>query len=170
MNASQWITLTISIVAALTGLVNGILKIATTSKVTKFEYAIMTDSKKVSNTFINGSVAVIFLTALSTSILTFVNPSVKVEFVIVFVIFSSLLYASIVFCAYNIYMLVKKKKVLYYVENIYNEAKLYIHKSISEQELILSRDAYFNDQSSDFLIVKREDLYRIMIKKESVKK
>src|SRR5690606_34944520 len=103
---------------------------------------------------------------LASAVYVMIFPNTRLEsfaaFFIISIFFSSLILAVV----YLQVVFYRKRKTIYYVVD--EENKLYIHKSISDNELILSKNKYLNNDSDSFQIKKRDFLYDKTIFKDSI--
>lgn len=146
-------------ILAATTIVTGILKLISTSKITRIEKSLLTDYKKTLTTFLE-SVTIVFALsfAVACAYISF-NDDTPIESAIA-IFLASILYSSVLlWITFNLINMFKKKTVRYFI--IIGIDKYYLHKSISEDEIIISPDVIFNSDSSIILIRKREFLCTI---------
>ncbi|MFD2118151.1 hypothetical protein ACFSTH_11825 [Paenibacillus yanchengensis] len=151
---------------AIVTITTAILKLVSISKITRIEKTLLTDYKKTSTTFMEAFMIVFLFSLAATSIYIFANSNAKVEsaiaFFLVMIFFSSLF----LWMVYQLIILFRIKKVRYFIEE--DQVKYYIHKSISESEIIISPEISFSNESDHILIRKRDYLHDKTIKKEII--
>ncbi|REK71503.1 hypothetical protein [Paenibacillus paeoniae] len=142
-----------------------IITVISVTKLTRFERIFMTEYKKITIFLTEVITAILIISTSVTLIYSVTEDNPRLEqiaafFLVVFIVLSVCL--TVMYKLITIF--VKQSFRFFFIDE--NETKLYIHKMLTETEVIVSEDSNYNDHSKNFRIIKREDIYRKNIEQE----
>ncbi|WP_424765712.1 hypothetical protein [Paenibacillus sp. sgz302251] len=144
--------------------IGGILKLISILKISRVEKNLLTDYKKTTTAFLQALMIIGCVSFIGTTIYVIIKPDASAETVASFILVSFLYTSFSLWIIYQFVSFFKKKKTVYYVEDDAG-VRYYIHKAISENEIIFSPSINYNNDTTDILIRPKEYLYDKVIKR-----
>lgn len=148
-------------------LVKFIITFISYSRLSRFERIFITDYKKIQITLTEGIVITSAFSFILTLLFAIQNEGTPLIQLIALFVFIFVLLSTFIWTLIKIMLLFVKKKYRYYYLDADNN-KLYIHKLISDSEIIVSHESNFKFDSDNFKVIKRESIYDKNIKKELI--